>query len=175
MNVHLLFAHPWTWITGVLLVALVHGVAPQLLLRLALACYPRRDPRRRELRADYAAVPVKERPRWVLDVLTAGLLDGLHLRVRDVRRRRKADSNLQKLIDFNLLDKPTQRAFFGMLLLLGVEGMVFGFVTPNLWTDAASMITCMLMAGLLYRLRLLTRRADERADARRTDPAHHDE
>lgn len=62
MNVNLLFAHPGTWIIGLLLLVLVHGVAPQLLLRLALSCYPRRDPRRRELRADYAAVPVKERP-----------------------------------------------------------------------------------------------------------------
>ncbi|NYJ76551.1 hypothetical protein [Allobranchiibius huperziae] len=159
MNVHLLFSHPWTWLTGVLLLVLVHGVAPQLLLRLALACYPRHDPRRRELLADYATVPVKERPRWVLDVLTAGVLDGLRLRMRESRATEDGVAERPEEMGLSdILDRPTLVVWSALLASVVVEGFLMLFWPQSLAAMVGALVSCGVMAVAVGRLRWLARR-----------------
>jgi hypothetical protein len=67
---------------------LVFGFAPGIAIRLIVLCYPRGNPRRRELIGELYAVPRIERPFWVAEQLEAALFEGLRSRIRDWRTRR---------------------------------------------------------------------------------------
>lgn len=71
-------------------VLLVFGFLPGSILRLVLwLCYPKDDPRRRELIAElYGAVPRIERPLWVAEQIEVALFEGLPHRLRKLRARR---------------------------------------------------------------------------------------
>jgi len=73
-----------------LLLLLVFGIAPGLILRVALLAYPRAHPDRAELLGEYYAVPYHERPLFVAAGCERALCDGLSARVRELRERRAA-------------------------------------------------------------------------------------
>lgn len=70
-------------------------VAPGLLVRCLVRIYPRDDPRRSELLAEVRAVPVSERPFWVLEQVETVLVDGLPSRVRRLRQRQSQRRSLR--------------------------------------------------------------------------------
>jgi hypothetical protein len=62
----------------VLLVAmLLFGFAPGAVLRVIVLAFPPDDPRRKELRAELAAVPRLERPLWVAEQIEVAIAEGL--------------------------------------------------------------------------------------------------
>jgi hypothetical protein len=57
--------------------AVVFVLAPSLLIRLVIRAWPRGDPRRPELLAEFAAIPVPKRLMWVLGVFELAWQEGL--------------------------------------------------------------------------------------------------
>jgi hypothetical protein len=74
-----LLASPWTFV----LVLIVFSLAPNVLIRVVAAFYPKGHARRSELIAELYAVPHRERPLWVLDQLWLGVGEGLRARRRE--------------------------------------------------------------------------------------------
>jgi hypothetical protein len=73
--------HALAWPTlGVAI--LVFGFAPGFVLRLLVLCYPRSNPRRRELLGELYAVPRIERPFWVAEQVEVALFEGLRDRFK---------------------------------------------------------------------------------------------
>ncbi|WP_375390179.1 hypothetical protein [uncultured Amnibacterium sp.] len=60
-----------------LLAVLGFGFAPRLVLRVIVIAWPSWHPRRRELLAELAAVPRRDRPFWVAEQLEVALLEGV--------------------------------------------------------------------------------------------------
>lgn len=60
-----------------LLLVLALGFAPRLVLRFVLLGFKPEDPRRRELSAELAAIPRRDRPFWVAEQLEVALIEGL--------------------------------------------------------------------------------------------------
>lgn len=91
---------------GALVVAVVlFSVAPQLVLRLAVLCWPRSHPRRRELVAEYFEYEIWRRPFWVGDMLVHCLTDGLSVRFAQRRDRlRVGDRDLAYLLPKRCID-----------------------------------------------------------------------
>ncbi len=67
---------------AIAVVLLLLALAPNLVLRCLVKAYPCDDPRRRELLAELRAVPIGERPVWVVEQIETALLDGLSSRLR---------------------------------------------------------------------------------------------
>lgn len=63
-------------------VLVVFGIAPGAVLRLFVRCYPKGDPRRRELVAELYAVPRIQRPLWVAEQMETALFEGCGLRIQ---------------------------------------------------------------------------------------------
>jgi hypothetical protein len=75
-----------SWRT-LLVALLVFGFAPGALLRLIVLAFHRDDPCRSELLAELHAVPLLERPFWVLAQLEVALFEGIWPRVRAATSR----------------------------------------------------------------------------------------
>lgn len=83
--------------------------APGLLLQCLIKVYPYDDPRRVELLAELRAIPLTERPIWVLEQVETALLDGLPSRVRQLRQRRSTRTSLRARL-FAPTDTPVLRS-----------------------------------------------------------------
>lgn len=64
------------------IVVAVFGLLPNLLLHVIVRTYPASHPRRRELLAEFWAVPRIQRPLWVAEQLTTVLFEALPIRFR---------------------------------------------------------------------------------------------
>lgn len=60
--------------------AVLFVVLPSLLIRIVIRAWPKSDPRRRELLAEFAAIPVPKRLMWVLGVFELAWQEGLRQR-----------------------------------------------------------------------------------------------
>lgn len=69
---------PWLYVG----LAIVFGFCPPLAIRLLVLVYPRGHLRRRELPAEMAAVPYRNRPLWLAEQLALVLTEGLAERLR---------------------------------------------------------------------------------------------
>ncbi len=74
---------------AIAVVLLLLALAPNLVLRCLVKAYPCDDPRRRELLSELRAVPIGERPVWVVEQIETALLDGLSSRLRSRKHGRR--------------------------------------------------------------------------------------
>lgn len=134
MTPELLLEH-WS-VPAIVVVLLVLGVVPQLLLRLTLWCYPKGHDRRAELLAEFAVVAQAGRLLWVLDVLTAGIFDGLLLR----RRARSARACIHpEIVRFRVL--------MASLLLAGSTAILNEYL-PDWTTSSPLGVVMLVLLGL---------------------------
>ncbi|TCK25432.1 hypothetical protein EV378_1240 [Pseudonocardia endophytica] len=74
-----LFEAVVSWPT-LLMVLLVFGLAPGLVLRIVVLCYPKGDPRRRELVAELYVLSFVHRPLWVMQQVETAVFEGVAAR-----------------------------------------------------------------------------------------------
>jgi hypothetical protein len=86
-----------TWGVGtVLTTAALFGFFPKFMMHLIVLVYPPDHPRRRELPAELAALPHRNRLMWVGEQLATMFFDAVPARTRDVRARRRAQARLSR-------------------------------------------------------------------------------
>lgn len=76
----------WPFVACVAAVALIFGAFPTLMMNLLARVYPPGHERRRELPAELAAVPRRERVTWVFENVVTVIFDGVPARWRFQRR-----------------------------------------------------------------------------------------
>ncbi len=86
-----------SWGVGTLLTtAALFGFFPKFVAHLIVLVYPQDHPRRRELPADIEVVPYRERMLWVFGECAVVLFEGVPLRVREIRERRREGPRLRR-------------------------------------------------------------------------------